>query len=124
MHNPRFKPLWLKAEADEWAGLWQKGFFKRWLRSDLLSDDRVLTSKYLYKIKRTAKTGEAYRFKARMIVRKFEMEKGVDFIDNFFSPTPGLAIAHLIMSIAISNGMKLHKVLSRHFCKSAKWTRA
>ena len=107
--NPRFKPFWLKAEADEWAGLWQKGVFKRWLRSDLLSNDRVFTSKYVYKIKRSAKTGEAYRFKARMIVRGFEMEKGVDFIDNF-SPTPGLAVARLMMSIAIANGMELHKV--------------
>ena len=90
MRNPRFKPFWLKAEADEWAGLWQKGVFKRWLRSELLPNDRVFTSKYVYKIKRSAETGEAYRFKARMIVRGFEMEKGVDFVDSF-SPTPGLA---------------------------------
>jgi hypothetical protein len=37
------------------------------------------------------------------------MEKGVDFIDNF-SPTPGLAVARLMMSIAIANDMDLHKV--------------
>ena len=109
MRNPRFKPFWLKAEADEWAGIWQKGVFKRRLRSDLLSNDRVFTSKYVYKIKRSAKTGETYRFKARMIVRGFEMEKGVDFVDNF-SPTPGLAVARLMMSITIANGMELHKV--------------
>ena len=64
---------------------------------------------HVCKIKRCAKTDEAYRFKARMIVRGFEMEKGVDFIDNF-SPTPGLAVARLMMSIAIANGMELHKV--------------
>ena len=109
MRNPRFKPFWLKAEADEWAGLWQKGVFKRWLRSELLPNDRVFTSKYVYKIKRSAETGEAYRFKARMIVRGFEMEKGVDFVDSF-SPTPGLAVARLMMSIAIASGMELHKV--------------
>ena len=112
MRNPRFKPFWLKAEADEWAGLWQEGVFKRWLRSDLLSNDRVFTSKYVYKIKRSAKIGEAYRFarfKARMMVRGFEMEKGVDFVDNF-SPTPELAAARLMMSIAIANGMELHEV--------------
>jgi hypothetical protein len=44
-----------------------------------------------------------------MIVRGFEMEKGVDFIDNF-SPTPSLAVARLMMSIAIANGMELHKI--------------
>ena len=58
----------------------------------------------VYKIKRSSQAGEAYRFKALMIVRK-----GVDFIDNF-SPTLGLAVARLMMSIAIANGMELHKV--------------
>ena len=101
MRNPRFKPFWLKAEGSEWQGLWEKGVFKKWKRSDLLPNDRVFTSRYVYKIKRPAKTGEAYRFKARMIVRGFEMEKGIDYVDNF-SPTPGLAVARLMMSLAIA----------------------
>ncbi len=33
---------------------------------------------------------EVYRFKARLIVRGFQMETGVDF-DDSLSPTPGLA---------------------------------
>ena len=109
MRNPRFKPFWLRAEGDEWQGLCEKGVFKKWNRSDLLPNDRVFTSRYVYKIKRSAKTGEAYRFKARMIVRGFEMEKGVDYVDNF-SPTPGLAVARLMMSLAVANDMELHKI--------------
>jgi hypothetical protein len=35
---------------------------------------------------------------ARMIVRGFEMEKGVDYVDKV-SPTPGLAVARLMMSL-------------------------
>ena len=70
--------FWLRAEGDEWQGLWEKGVFKKWNRSDLLPNDRVFTSRYVYKIKRSAKTGEAYRFKARMIVRGFEMEESVE----------------------------------------------
>ena len=61
------------------------------------TQDRVFTSRYVYKIRRSAKTGEAYRFKARMIVRGFEMEKGVDYVDDF-SPTPGLAVARIMMN--------------------------
>jgi hypothetical protein len=91
MRNHRFKPFWLKAETLEWEGLWAKDVFKKWNRSDLLPDDRVFTSRYVYKIKRSSKTGAAYRFKARLIVRGFEMEKGVDYVDNCFSPTPGLS---------------------------------
>ena len=36
-----------------------------------------------------------------MIVRGFEMEKGIDYVDNF-SPTPGLAVARLMMSLAVA----------------------
>ena len=32
----------LRAEGDEWQGFWEKGTFKKWNRSDLLPNDRVL----------------------------------------------------------------------------------
>ena len=66
MPNQKFKPFWLAAEEAEWAALWEKGVFKRWNKSDLLKNDRVFNSRYVYKLKRNAKTGAAYRFKARM----------------------------------------------------------
>jgi hypothetical protein len=109
MRNARFKPFWLTAEAAEWEGLWDKGVFKKWNRSDLLKNDRVFTSRYVYKIKRSAKSGAAYRFKARLIVRGFEMEKGKDYLQNF-SPTPGIAIARIITSIAAANDLELHSI--------------
>ena len=60
-------------------------------------NDRVFTSRY--KLKRSAITGEVYRFKARLIVRDFRMERGVDF-DDSFSPTPGLAVGRFMLSRA------------------------
>jgi len=71
MRNARFRPYWIQAEEKEWQGLWEKGVFKKWSRKDLLSNDRVFTSRYVYKLKRSAVTGEVYRFKARLIVRGF-----------------------------------------------------
>jgi Reverse transcriptase (RNA-dependent DNA polymerase). len=91
----------------EWQGLWDKGVFKKWSRKDLLSNDRVFTSRYVYKLKRSAVTGEVYRFKARLIVRGFQMEKGVDF-DDSFSPTPGLAVGRFMLSLAVANDYELH----------------
>jgi hypothetical protein len=44
-----------------------------------------------------------------MIVLVFDMEKGVDFVDNF-SPTPSLAVARLMMSLAVANDMELHQI--------------
>jgi hypothetical protein len=109
MRNLKFKPFWLTAEETEWSGLWEKGVFKKWNRKDLLPNDRVFTSRYVYKIKRNAKTGAAYRFKARLIVRGFEMEKHVDYDDNF-SPTPGIAMARIMVSLAAANDLELHSV--------------
>jgi hypothetical protein len=107
MRNARFRPYWIQAEEKEWQGLWEKGVFKKWSRKDLLSNDRVFTSRYVYKLKRSAITGEVYRFKARLIVRGFQMEKGVDF-DDSFSPTPGLAVGRFMLSLAVANDYELH----------------
>ena len=58
------------------------------------------------KLIRSAITGEVYRFKARLIVRGFQMEKGVDFDDSFF-PTPGLAVGRFMLSLAVANDYEL-----------------
>ncbi len=44
-----------------------KGVFKKWSRKNLQSNDRVFTSRYVYKLKQSAITGEVYRFKVRFI---------------------------------------------------------
>jgi len=46
--------FWLTAEQDEWDGLWKRNCFKVWKQSDLAADDRVLTSWYVYTLKRDA----------------------------------------------------------------------
>ena len=109
MRNRCFAPYWIQAEEQEWQGLWEKGVFKKWDRKDLLQNDRIFTSRYVYKLKRSAVTGEVYRFKARLIVRGFQMEKGVDFEDSF-SPTPGLAVGRFMLSLAVANDYELHAI--------------
>jgi hypothetical protein len=99
----------MEAEEDEWSGLWNKGVFKRWNKSDLLKNDRVFTNRYVYKLKRNAKTGSVYHFKSRLIVRGFEMVKGLDY-EVSFSPTPGISITRLMVSITATNDLELHSV--------------
>ena len=70
-------------------------------------NDRIFSSRYVYKLKRSAVTGEVYRFKARLIVRGFQMEKGIDYEDSF-SPTPGMAVGRFMLSLAVANEYKLH----------------
>jgi hypothetical protein len=119
MRNARFRPYWIQVEEMEWQGLWEKGVFKKWSRKDLLSNDRVFTSRCVYKLKRSAITGAVYRFKARLIVRGFQMEKGVDF-DDSFSPTPGLAVGRFMFSL--SDDMScMHGILSKFSCKATSY---
>jgi hypothetical protein len=44
-----------------------------------------------------------------MCVRGFEMVKGLDYEENF-SPTPGISIARLMVSIVAANDQELHSV--------------
>ena len=68
--------------------MWKRNCFKVWKLSDLAADDRVFTSRYVYKLKRDAISGKVSRFKARLIVQGFKMQQDVDYNDTF-SPTPG-----------------------------------
>jgi hypothetical protein len=61
----------LTAQEAEWAGLWDKGVFKRWNKSDLVKNGRVFSNRYVLKLKHNAKTGAAYPFESRLIVRGF-----------------------------------------------------
>eukprot|EP00961_Rhodomonas_salina_P161157 2169570-Rhodomonas_salina.2 len=51
--NPRLLPFWMASEEKEMAGLWARGCFKRWKRSDLLKSDRVFGSSFHYNINLT-----------------------------------------------------------------------
>jgi len=57
MRNTRFKSFWLTTETSKWEGLWDKGVFKKWNFSDLLKNDRVFTSRYVYKLSGQSKLG-------------------------------------------------------------------
>ena len=45
----------------------------------------------------------------RALLRGFEMEKHVEYDDNF-SPTPGIALARIMVSLAAANNLELHSV--------------
>ena len=51
------------------------------------------------------------------------MEKGVDF-DDSFSPTPGLAVGRLMLSLAVANDYELHAcVIEQAFLQADKLPR-
>ena len=104
-----FRPFWLTAEQEEWDGLWTRKCFKVWKRADLAADDRVFTSRYVYKLKRDAISGKVSRFKARLIVQGFKMQQDIDYNETF-GPTPGSTATRAIISIATAEDLELHSV--------------
>jgi len=109
-----FRPFWLKSEQEEWDGLWKRNCFKVWKRSDLVADDRVFTSRCVYKLNSDAISGKVSRFKARLIVQGFKMQQDVDYNDTF-SPTPGSTATRIIMSIATAENLDFTALnLHRH----------
>jgi len=108
-----FRPFWITAEQEEWDGSWKQNCFKVWKRSALAANDRVFTSRYVYKLKRDAISGKVSRFKARLIVQGFKMQQDVDYNDTF-SPTPGSTATRTIISrmIATAEDLELPKSYS------------
>jgi len=106
-----FRPFWLTSEQEEWDDLWKWICFKVWNRSDLAPDDRVFTSRHVYKLKRDAISGKVSRFKARLIVQGFKMQQDVNY-NGTFSPTPGSTATWTIIrvSIATAEDLELHSV--------------
>ena len=103
-----FRRFWLTTEQEEWNGLWKRNCSKAWKRSDLAADDRVFTSRYVYKLKRDA-ISVTTRFKAHLIVQGFKMQQDVDYNDTF-SPTPGSTATRTIIYIATAEDLELHSV--------------
>eukprot|EP00961_Rhodomonas_salina_P093577 1259041-Rhodomonas_salina.4 len=109
MRHERFRDFWLDAERLEWKGLWDRGCFKKWKRSDLKADDRVFGSRYHYKIKHCMKTGKISKFKVRMVVQGHRMKEGLDY-DDSFAPVPHTTMGRLMMSTAAADNLHLHSV--------------
>jgi hypothetical protein len=61
----------------------------------------------VYKLKRDATTGLVSRFKARLIVQGFFMQKDIDYND-IFSPMTGSTASRMMISLATSQDWELH----------------
>ena len=87
-----------------------KGVFKRRNKSDLLQNDRVLNSWYVYRLKCNATTGGACRFKSRMGVCGFDSNGKGFVLQGDFSTTPVTSVARDVVSMTVTNDPELHSV--------------
>jgi hypothetical protein len=84
-------------------------FVKRnqtWELADLPQGHRAITMKWVYKLKRN-ETGEIIKHKARLVVRGFVQQEGIDF-DEVFDPIACMESVSVLLALAAQEGWQVH----------------
>eukprot|EP00961_Rhodomonas_salina_P192912 2603143-Rhodomonas_salina.1 len=120
LRNARLRPFWIDSKRKEMDGLWRRGCFKLWKRSELLASDRVFGSRFHYNIKRDGATGQITNCKVRLVVMGNRMLEGEDYEDSF-TPVPHATSGRIIISIAAAQDLELHSCdLAQAFIQADK----
>jgi hypothetical protein len=101
-----------KAEQDAaWQAAMQEEIdsIKRnqtWELADLSQGHRVITLKWVYKLKRN-EAGDIVKHKARLVTRRFVQQEGIDF-DEVFTPVARMESVRLLLALAAQEGWRVH----------------
>jgi hypothetical protein len=101
-----------EAEQDvEWQATMQEeiDFVKQnqtWELADLPQGYCAITLKWVYKLKRN-EAGEIIKHKARLVVRGFVQQEGIDF-DEVFAPVARMESVSLLLALAAQEGWQVH----------------
>ena len=99
--NGKHKEEWKKAIQSELTSLEENG---TWELTSLPEGAKAIPNKWVFRIKRNA-DGSVDKFKARLVVKGFSQEKGVNY-DQTFSPVAKLSTIRSVLAIAATE--KLH----------------
>jgi hypothetical protein len=97
---------WQAAAEDEMRSLEKAKVFHLVPRSS--TRGRVVTSKWVFKIKRLA-DGSIDRYKARLVARDFTQQAGIDY-DETFAPVAKFQWIRTILALAAMNDLELHQM--------------
>ncbi|KAD3640580.1 hypothetical protein E3N88_29803 [Mikania micrantha] len=102
-HQARGNKHWEKAMEAEINSIEKN---RTWALTNLPSGHKPIGLKWVYKIKRDAK-GKIVKYKARLVVKGYVQEHGVDF-DEVFAPVTRLVTVRLMLAIAAREGWPVH----------------
>lgn len=103
MESP-YKDKWLKAMLSEINSLHEN---QTWDLVNLPKGRKALPCKWIYKLK-TNPDGSIDKFKARVVVKGYSQQQGVDY-DKTFSPVARLSTIRAIIAIAVKENLKLRQ---------------
>jgi len=93
---------WIKSQIHEMRGLWSRGLFRKVLCTSFCPQDKVLSTRFHYQIKR--KRDEFDKCKVPLVVQgqhmKWKNANGVGDYDDAFSPLPAASSFRTILSLA------------------------
>lgn len=95
---------WMEAMNDEYGSLIQNG---TWRLVEAPDCQKIIDNKWAFKIKYLT-DGSVDRFKARLVVRGFTQEYGIDH-EETFSPVVRFTSIRAILAIAAAEGMTLRQ---------------
>ena len=79
---------------------------KTWELVDLPAGHRPISLKWVFKLKKDEK-GVVTKHKARLVVRGFVQQEGIDF-DDAFAPVARMESVRVLLALAAQEGWKVH----------------
>ncbi|KAJ0522195.1 putative RNA-directed DNA polymerase [Helianthus annuus] len=104
--NSKDNQKWYEAMDEEMDSLYKNG---TWELVNKPKDQKLVSCKWIYKIKEGVKPGEGPRYKARLVAKGFTQKSGVDY-NEIFSPVVKHVSIRVILSLVASLDLELEQM--------------
>jgi hypothetical protein len=101
--NSKLKERWKEAIESEFSSLKEN---KTWMVSELPNGKKTIKTRWVFRIKLNERN-EPERFKARLVVKGYNQEYGIDYNETF-APVIKQQALKLFLAIAVNEGLEVH----------------
>jgi hypothetical protein len=103
--NSEYAESWKAAMDDEFKSLLENN---TWILEEPPSGVKLIPVKWVFKVKKDA-TGHFERFKARLVVKGFKQQEGIDY-NEVFAPVSKYVTVRTLMAKAAAEDLDLHQI--------------